>query len=170
MPSIKTSQSWTITDIKCHFFIQPTLSGSKIETTTLLASYDPPPRILCPWGDQWGQEIEIWRLAQVTVVSAIRRRSAATSDEQSSAAPPCPPSLPACRDFSTWASNRDLWHWILKFRFLSFVILKVLRGKVQILSQETIRIHWFKSNKKLVMMNPFLSVSDSSSIKGGAGH
>ena len=45
----------------------------------------------------------ILRLAQVTVVSAIQRRPAATSDERSSAAPPCPPSLPACRDFSTKA-------------------------------------------------------------------
>ena len=147
MPSIKTSQSWTITDIKCHFFIQPTLSGSKIETTTLLASYDPPPRILCPWGDRWGQEIEIWRLAQVTVVSAIRRRSAATSDEQSSAAPPCPPSLPACRDFSTWASNRDLWQWIRNLRILSIVILKVWSAKVRIHCQEIIRFHCFQINK-----------------------
>ena len=94
------------------------------------------------------QKWTILRLAQATVTSAIRRRNAVTSDEQSSAAPSCPPSFPACRDFSTWVSNRDLRHWILKFWFLSFVILKVSRGKVQILSQETIRIHWFKNQQK----------------------
>ena len=33
---------------------------------------------------------KILRLAQATVVSAIRRQPAATLDEQSSAAPPCP--------------------------------------------------------------------------------
>ena len=60
----------------------------------------------------------ILKPALETASSAIRRRLAATSGEQSSTAPPCPPSLPACRDFSTWASNRDLWQWISKFRFL----------------------------------------------------
>ena len=58
MASIKTSQSWTITDIQCHFFIQQALTGSKIETTTLVASYDWHPRIFCPRKDCWGQEIE----------------------------------------------------------------------------------------------------------------
>ena len=91
---------------------------------------------------------KILRLAQATVASAIRRRPATTSDVQSSAAPPCPPSLPACRDLSTWASNRDLWQWILKSRFLSFVILKVSRGKVEILSKEIIRIRCFQINKE----------------------
>ena len=91
---------------------------------------------------------KIVRHAQVAVSSAIRRWPAATSDEQSSAAPPCPPPLPACRDFSTWASNRDLWQWILKSRFLSFVILKVSRGKVEILSKEIIRIRCFQINKE----------------------
>ena len=58
------------------------------------------------------QKWTILRLAQATVTSAIRRRNAVTSDEQSSAAPSCPPSFPACRDFSTWVSNRDIGHWI----------------------------------------------------------
>ena len=75
---------------------------------------------------------KILRLAQATVVSAIRRQPAATLDEQSSAAPPCPPPLPACRDFSTWASNRDLCQRILKFRFLSILILKVLTPEMQL--------------------------------------
>ena len=148
MASVKTSQSWTITDIQCHLFIQPCLSESKIETATFLSSYDPYPKIFCPWGFAGAKKWTILRLARVTVSSAIRRRPAATSDEQSSAAPPSPPSLPACRDFSTWASNRDLWQWILKSRFLSFVILKVSRGKVEILSKEIIRIRCFQINKE----------------------
>ena len=48
---------------------------------------------------------KIVRLAQAAVTSAIQRRLAATSDEQSSAAPPCPPSLPECRDFSSEHPN-----------------------------------------------------------------
>ena len=75
---------------------------------------------------------KILRLAQATVVSAIRRQPAATLDEQSSAAPPCPPPLPACRDFSTWAPNRDFCQRILKFRFLSILILKVLTPEMQL--------------------------------------
>ena len=55
------------------------------------------------------------RPARLTVSSAIRRRPAATSDGQSSAAPPRPLSFPACRDFPTWASYRDLWQWIQNF-------------------------------------------------------
>ena len=78
---------------------------------------------------------KILRPAQATVSSAIRRRPAA---------PPCPPSLTACRDFSTWASNRDLWHWIQHFRTLSLVILKVLRARVGIHCQEMTRIHCFQ--------------------------
>ena len=76
----------------------------------------------------------ILRPGRVTVSSAIRRQKAATLDERSSAAPTCPPSLPACRDFSTWASDRDLWPWIQIFILLSSVILKVLRCRVQIFS------------------------------------
>jgi hypothetical protein len=71
VPSIKTTQTWTITDIHCHFFIQPTLSGSKIETATLLASYDPNPKVS---GYKEIAEAKKWtflRLAQVTVSSAI---------------------------------------------------------------------------------------------------
>ena len=60
MASIKASQSWAITDIQCHFFIQPTLSGSKIETATLMATYDPNPKIFSPWTDCWGQESDIF--------------------------------------------------------------------------------------------------------------
>ena len=111
----------------------------------------------------------ILKPALETASSAIRRRLAATSGEQSSTAPPCPPSLPACRDFSTWASNRDLWQWISKFRFLYILILKVLRAEVQIFSEEMVRSHCFDFKKQLLMMNPFLTVSDCSSIKGGAG-
>ena len=69
---------------------------------TLIQKYFPPEEIA--EARKW----TILRPALVTVTSAIRRPPAATSDEQSPAAPPCPPSLPACRDFSTWASNRDL--------------------------------------------------------------
>ena len=118
-------------------------------------------------------EIRKWkilRLDQATVASAIRRRPAATSDVQSSAAPPCPPSLPACRDLSTWASNRDLCQWISKFRFLSIIILKVLTAEAQLFPRRQWEFIVFKSTKELVMMNPFLPVSDSSSTKGGAGH
>ena len=57
------------------------------------------------------------------------------------------PTAAGC-NFSTWASNRDLWQWILKSRFLSFVILKVSRGKVEILSKEIIRIRCFQINKE----------------------
>ena len=90
----------------------------------------------------------ILKPALETASSAIRRRLAATSGEQSSIAPPCPPSLPACRDFSTWASNRDLWQWISKFRFLYILILKVLRAEVQIFSEEMIRGHCFDFKKQ----------------------
>ena len=91
---------------------------------------------------------KILRLAQATVVSAIRRQPAATLDEQSSAAPPCPPSLPACRDLSTWASNRDLCQWISKFRFLSIFILKVLTAEVQLFPRGTMRIYRCQINKR----------------------
>ena len=134
MPSVKTSQSWTITDIQCHFFIHPTVSGSKIVTTTLLTSYDPYPGIFVPENIAEARKWTILRPGRVTVSSAIRRQKAATLDERSSAAPTCPPSLPACRDFSTWASDRDLWPWIQIFILLSSVILKVLRCRVQIFS------------------------------------
>ena len=71
------------------------------------------------------------RPARLTVSSAIRRRPAATSDGQSSAAPPRPLSFPACRDFPTWASYRDLWQWIQNFSILSIVILKHQRPKFE---------------------------------------
>ena len=37
---------------------------------------------------------------------------------------------PACREFSTWAADRDLWQRIQNFRLLSCLIFS---GKVQIL-------------------------------------
>ena len=148
MPSIKTSQSWTITDIQCHFFIQPALSGSKIETATFLASSDPHAKIFFPEEIAEVRKWTIWRPAQVTLTSAIRRPPAAPSNAQSPAAPPCPPSLPACRDFSTWASSRGHRQWTSKIKIIHFVFLKLLRGQVQILSRETIRIHCFKINKR----------------------
>ena len=71
------------------------------------------------------------RPARLTVSSAIRRRPAATSDGQASAAPPRPLSFPACREFPTWASYRDLWQWIQNFSILSIVILKHQRPKFE---------------------------------------
>ena len=57
-PADQSGIGWTITDIHCHFFIQPALSGSKIETRTLVASYDWYPRTFCPRKGCWGQEME----------------------------------------------------------------------------------------------------------------
>ena len=78
-PPDQSRISWTITDIQCHLFIQPCLSESKIETATFLSSYDPHPKIFCPWGFAEAKKWTILRLARVTVTSAIRRRQAATS-------------------------------------------------------------------------------------------
>ena len=91
---------------------------------------------------------KILRLDQTTVTSAIRRQPAATSDMQSSAAPPCPPSLPACRDLSTWVSNRDLCQWISKFRFFSFFYFESVDGWSATISQEIKGIHCFLNQQK----------------------
>ena len=128
MASVKTSQSWTITDIQCHLFIQPCLSESKIETATFLSSYDPYPKNILSLRICWGQEMDNF---EACPGDCYERH----------------PTAAGC-NFSTWASNRDLWQWILKSRFLSFVILKVSRGKVEILSKEIIRIRCFQINKE----------------------
>ena len=57
-PADQSGIGWTITDIQCHFFNRLTLSGSILGTITLLASYDPHPRIFCPWGEWWGKEMD----------------------------------------------------------------------------------------------------------------
>ena len=70
-----------------------------------------------------------------------------TSDEQSSAAPTCPPSLPACRDFSTWASNRDFWQWIQIFRFFVFFHFESVEATCKYFANEMMKINYFQINK-----------------------
>ena len=93
------------------------------------------------------RKLTILRPAQAAVASAIRRQPTATSDEQSSAAPPCPPPLPACRDFSTWASNRDFWQWIQIFRFFVFFHFESVEAKCKYFANEMMKINYFQKNK-----------------------
>ena len=93
------------------------------------------------------RKLTILRPAQAAVASAIRRQPSATSDEQSSGAPPCPPPLPACRDFSTWASNRDFWQWIQIFMLFVFCHFECAEAKCEYFANEMMKNHYFQINK-----------------------
>ena len=107
----------------------------------LIQEYFVPEKISEAW------KLTILRPGQAAVASALRRQNPATSDERSSAAPPCPPPLPACRDFSTWASNRDFWQWIQIFKFFVFCHFESVEAKFKYFANEMMKIHYFQINK-----------------------
>ena len=74
----------------------------------------------------------------------------------------------ACREFSTWATDRDLWQRIQNFRLLIFVyFFGQSANTFHAFNRGCHQPIVFKWTEKLVSINPILPVSRS--IKEGAG-
>ena len=115
---------------------------------------------------------KIVRLVQAAVASAIRRRLAATSDEQSSAAPPCPPSLPACRDFSSEHPN-PLVRWkqnIVFFLQLIWPLSKLPANRKQLFRTQVVLLRiYFLSGLSLALNKEGCDWQDRHSSRANSG-